>query len=448
MSSEKKRGRRILKWTFIVFGGLLAIILVGNALAVWITGTQLDRELARIRAAGDPVSLADLEPEPIPPERNAATYLRRARDDLRAMDGEITQAMVDAPVFDVRSPSVMRAIRSAVTTYPKVIPLLEQAAACSRYTSTEPSVSNDPEAFFDAIMPRVQDRRAAAKLLGYYWPEVLFADDKREEAVRSSIALLRLCRLFDQQPMLVDFLVSIACRGIALHSLNQILQTGSVSDELRQELEDELAKHNLDAAFRLALKTERAVGFSSFRHFMSLPYEDNWFARGFYNRLQLRYLEQLTWYIEHTPEEPFVEKVAEMNSSPPPDCSVGFGTGGGLLGAQIAQRNGQSLLNAIRVLNALQRRENPDEPPAADLSDLGLPREATLDPFTGKPLIVKRVPDGWLVYSVGQNGIDDGGEFGAYRSDEGYGPPAKPEDKKPEDAGSGQEDGGDPVSAE
>ncbi|NLE37084.1 MAG: hypothetical protein GX621_03570 [Pirellulaceae bacterium] len=448
MSSEKKRGRRILKWTFIVFGGLLAIILVGNALAVWITGTQLDRELAKIRAAGGPVSLADLEPKPVPPDQNAATYLRRAREDLVAIDSEISQALNAGAGLDDRSPAVLNTIRSAVTRYPKVIPLLEQAAACSRYASTEPSVSNDLEAFFDAIIPRVQDRRPAARLLGSYWPEVLLAEGKREEAVRSNIALLRLCRLFDQQPALVDFLASIACRGIALHSLNHILQTGSVSDELRQELEDELAKHNLDVAFRLALKTERAVGFSSFRYFFPLPYEDNWFARGFYNRLQLRYLEQLTWYIEHTPEEPSVDKIAEVNSSPPPDCSFGFGTGGGLLAAQIAQRNGQSLLNAIRVLNALQRRENRDEPPAADLSDLGLPREATLDPFTGKPLIVKRVPDGWLVYSVGQNGIDDGGHIDEEPLDIGYGPPAKPDDKEPEAAAGGPEGGGSPISAE
>jgi len=42
---------------------------------------------------------------------------------------------------------------------------------------------------------------------------------------------------------------------------------------------------------------------------------------------------------------------------------------------------------------------------------LGLPKEATIDPFDGKPLKLKHTKDGWIVYSVMVNGIDDGGEF-------------------------------------
>jgi hypothetical protein len=34
-----------------------------------------------------------------------------------------------------------------------------------------------------------------------------------------------------------------------------------------------------------------------------------------------------------------------------------------------------------------------------------------LDPFTGKPLFLKTLPDGLMIYSVGYNGIDDGGKI-------------------------------------
>jgi hypothetical protein len=50
---------------------------------------------------------------------------------------------------------------------------------------------------------------------------------------------------------------------------------------------------------------------------------------------------------------------------------------------------------------------------------------ATLDPFSGKPLVVKRIEDGWMVYSVGENGIDDGGSF-VDQKDWGLGPRKKP----------------------
>ena len=84
-----KRLKKILKWTGIVLGGLVAIGLVANAMFVWTTDTRLERQLAEIRAAGDPLTLADLAPKPIPPEKNAATYLRRAEADVEAIENEI-----------------------------------------------------------------------------------------------------------------------------------------------------------------------------------------------------------------------------------------------------------------------------------------------------------------------------------------------------------------------
>ena len=77
-----KRLKKTLKWTGIVLGGLVAIGLVANAVFVWTTDTRLERQLAEIRAAGDPLTLADLARPPIPPEKNAATYLRRAEADV------------------------------------------------------------------------------------------------------------------------------------------------------------------------------------------------------------------------------------------------------------------------------------------------------------------------------------------------------------------------------
>ena len=59
------------------------------------------------------------------------------------------------------------------------------------------------------------------------------------------------------------------------------------------------------------------------------------------------------------------------------------------------------------------------------LSDLGLPAETIVDPFNGGSLHVKKTPRGWLVYSVGPNFKDDGGniwEHDPKTSDVGVGP--------------------------
>jgi hypothetical protein len=65
------------------------------------------------------------------------------------------------------------------------------------------------------------------------------------------------------------------------------------------------------------------------------------------------------------------------------------------------------------------------------LTDLGLPGEATIDPFNGQPLHVKKLPEGWLVYSVGSNLINDGGRLDG-KTDLGAGPISREEaPKKP-----------------
>ena len=55
------------------------------------------------------------------------------------------------------------------------------------------------------------------------------------------------------------------------------------------------------------------------------------------------------------------------------------------------------------------------------LGDLKLPEEETIDPFTGEPLLMKKLPDGWVIYSVGKDLKDDGGKVDD-ESDSGLGP--------------------------
>src|SRR5262249_40051297 len=83
----------------------------------------------------------------------------------------------------------------------------------------------------------------------------------------------------------------------------------------------------------------------------------------------------------------------------------------------------RALMRCLRVLNALQRAGAVQ----AKLTGLGLPAEATTDPFTDSPLQVKKVSGDWLIYSVGVNLTDDGGDL-EENKDVGVGP--LPEEKK------------------
>ncbi len=71
----------------------------------------------------------------------------------------------------------------------------------------------------------------------------------------------------------------------------------------------------------------------------------------------------------------------------------------------------QVMLRAIRDFQRAGRIPRHTRPRGGGLVDLDLPREATIDPYSGEPLKLKQTDDGWLIYSVMQNGVDDGGDF-------------------------------------
>jgi hypothetical protein len=98
---------------------------------------------------------------------------------------------------------------------------------------------------------------------------------------------------------------------------------------------------------------------------------------------------------------------------------------------------------ALRIDNALVAFKEKNGREAKGLDELNLPKETTVDPYSGQPLKLKSTKDGWIIYSVMDNGIDDGGSFIALQ-DYGLAPPhyrMTEEPKKPgadDDAETGQ----------
>ena len=68
------------------------------------------------------------------------------------------------------------------------------------------------------------------------------------------------------------------------------------------------------------------------------------------------------------------------------------------------------------------------------ITELGLPAATITDPFNGEHLHIKKLPQGWVVYSVGSNERDDGGNLNLNdmaNCDFGVGPPVAAKDVKP-----------------
>ena len=109
-------------------GSLIAVLLIVNAVFVWRSGTALESRLQTVRDAGDPLSLADLARESIPPEDNAAVYYRRAKGDIQAISQELSSVRTNDDPMNLED---LQTIERALSAYPDVVSLVERAGGCS-----------------------------------------------------------------------------------------------------------------------------------------------------------------------------------------------------------------------------------------------------------------------------------------------------------------------------
>ncbi len=416
----------ILKWTGIVGAAGVAILLVVLAYLVWSTDQRLESQLAALRAAGEPLSWSELAAKPIPPEKNAAVLLRRAESDLEAIFKELGPIWDRPDRFDrPLSAEEQKSVNAAFDAYPKVMPLLEQAAACEEY---------DREVDYAAMasdMERTSKHRVVARVL-YVRVYYLLSKKQYEEALRDSILLMRLTRHFEREPMMVGYLVAVACKGMAQQAAHDVLQAGPVSKELRKELDAELARQdNLDG-YRWAMQTERIYGL---QQYAAIPARNVWPIRAMWNYDESKYL----WAMDESLKSVSLS-YADVNATrqrmaaglQSRFCNLAKLVFPALQAACDAALRTRAQARCLRVINALQAHVAPGSDTVPKLAELGLPAEATTDPFTGKPLVVKKLPVGWLVYSVGEDLEDNGGDIDSSRSkpkDYGFGPPAAKADK-------------------
>jgi hypothetical protein len=442
-----KRWKKILKWTAVAFGALIAILLIANAIFVGITDSRLSGQLAEIKSAGEPLSLADLARKPIPPDANAATYLRRAEADVTAIESEIEQwrtAHKDPNFWDYLysewdySPSherrpmpeeMRKAINAIYAAHPRAIPLLRQGADCPDYDA-QLDYTLPPDEFIAKLMLVVSGLRNDARVLRYR-SRLLLLDGEYEEAARLGLVNFKLARHAERSPLVIGYLVALTIQGMAVDSANQVLQAGPVSKEVHQLLDAELALQERMDGLPSTIKSERAFLLDTFRSF---PRRNFWLGiRGYWNRQESSCLDVLKTFLtlaeRQQSNDQAGKSIWKSNAANPPIAASGA------LASQLmpswqaicqAIMRVQSTIRCLRVVNALQTYVAVGSSATPNLSDLGLPAATTTDPFNGQPLHLKKTPQGWVVYSVGRNERDDGGNLDMHDLDNcdfGVGPP-------------------------
>jgi hypothetical protein len=413
---------------------LVGLALILNGVFAWRAEWRLNSRLAAIRAAGEPASIAELAPKPIPDRENAAAILQRIKPRLNDFSNEYGaffnstagkkyEAAQDRG--EPATPEQIDAIRAILNKYSDVEQALADAAKQEHYASRM-DFSLDHKAFLDALLKNTAPARTAARLLNWRI-EVLLAEGHRAQAVERGIQVLRLARLHEAEPCLISFLVAVAMEGTVTHELYDVLAAGPISPELHSQLDAELAQRDDPLRLVRALTLERAMSADwVYGHvsgwYGSLAHVIGWPLKSF----QVGVLDLMQEYIELA-DQPWHAVRGEFgtgNTQPP---RTGHGVMADLLVPAVkaafeANARRTAVSRALRIYNAQRAFAEKNGRAATGLHELGLPQQATIDPYSGQPLKLEHADDGSIVYSVMTNGVDDGGDFKGLK-DYGVAPP-------------------------
>lgn len=429
-----------------IFIGLVALIgaavVVDGALA-WQSEHRLASKVAELHAAGEPATLSDLAPKSVPVENNPAVYLERMWPDLQAFnkeDADFERSSLGedynkrrADTYDVPTSEEIKALRGMLDKYPAILPLLTKASQCTGYAS--PADFSLPSIKLNSQMLEQVHPYRSLMIFVEYKMQVLLADQKADEAVRLGIGLLKFADL-RQEPFLWSYFLLMAGEETAFNVLNFAVRQRSLSAQVRAELEAELVRLDNLRPLRYALATERVFVLAQIDDangniqpiFFRWPLQ-NWRLNecGLLDQAneaaklpldEIRPRWDATTKRVHLPGE-LDRLTSEKFVGPAIGMSVD------------CEFRRLSLIRCLRVLNALEGYKQRTGKEAESVDQLSLPHEATIDPYSGKPLVVKKTEQGWVVYSVWRNNVDDGGRFNFNSGDWGFGPPGYPHERDP-----------------
>ena len=368
---------------------------------------QYEGKLEELRKRGEPVTFKELAGPEVPEAENAAPVYEKAFQEYDRLSEEVRKRISELAVSRPLTPEEVVEAKDLVEQAGGVIDLLHKAALrkqCRFAVDQEET----PEAAL-AFLSRVQ---AIARLLRLS-AKVNTDTAKPDDAMADCAGIIKLGGAAEAKPRLISMLVDLAMRGIARKGLTATLNGGEPSPEaLRQYLG---ALGNVDSRGRLqkALRGERCLGLYLFQGMMQDPAAP---GAPFTYSQGIVYLDAM-------------EKCIEMAGKPWVQCEAGWAKLGQkiakdtLVGSLVAALgrgaltydrsvaiDGVSQLAVALRLYRIKHGEYPEK--LAALTPEVLAKLPT-DPFSGKDYVYRREGKGFVVYSIGEDGVDDGGEEGS-----------------------------------
>ncbi|GEM_PF-4456453 len=404
-------------------------------------GMELKKEISYIKARGDPLNLKDLASPPIPKEENAAFLYQKASDKVGKLPGEIEELLSERPSNLTLKEKI--ALDSFIKENEESFFLIEKAIT---YNRCQLPVNYEMSSYFKLSYfsdpPYVEWLRTSVRLLAL---KVLWELEKHnaEEAVNIAFQIKKVGDSLSNQPVFIVQFIRLSIYSVMLSSLEKILLEGDLSPVTLKRLIDVLAscQQDIKEMLKLIILGKRCIFIEAVQNPRNFLIEERGLKMGkmsyfIYSRFikgdalyglriykKMISLTELPLYEAIKESEKLEEEVRndyrkEINKLFSKSAKISewhfishmllpdiFGT------FKIFAEY-EAKLQEVRIVAALKlyRIKYGVYPDTLDDILLKILSPLPKDPFTGKNFIYKKEGDRFLLYSVGANLKDDGGE--------------------------------------
>ncbi len=380
---------------------------------------QVEAEIARIKARGEPVSADDLRGPAIPDSENGAVVYARAFELAEGLKNDMGDSAF-GPLTSAdpkgRTPELMTRARALVDKYKSVVPIIEEAVA--RPKCRFPFKWEDG---IDALFREPGELRRLARFLSI--KSVIDAEaGRKQEALHSVELILGMSNSLNEEPATICQLVRVALVSIAQQSLVRVAEMGPIDEKEGKPLHEFMSQMDFTKSVATGLYSVRVQCIQVFEEYRDkgkipagwLSLTPAW-AKQFLYQDVLYSLKQLDKFIADgdVPYRTLAPNVPKPLVAPqvPEGYTLSEITVSGQGSFNKARDQGLARLALCHALLSLEAYKSKHGEYPATLAEASRDTGLSIpdDPFSGKSLVYRKQGKGCIVYSVDQDLKDNGG---------------------------------------
>jgi hypothetical protein len=430
MNEDKHVKRhRWLVWATIV--SIVALLISPMLIFREVNRAAFNRKVAELKASGYPVSLDDLEAAYVLPEgaENAAdVYMKAFRAYVEPNEAELKLLPVrgsyestdEMPPYPTE---VIEAIQKSLEKNKEFLSLIDEAGRIEhcQFPRVRQKImfSND---FYTPLKEAVQVVRER---------NILLAQSGQTDALyESTLSSIGMTKAFSTQPQLIDHLVTVSMKAIAASGLEDSLNLTRFSEEQLAVLQQRIKEMREADTFFSSLVVERTITIEAnrlpIREWMDgtsvfSSWENMYFFLSAFSGMKEKdsvlmldlYEKQLSFqslpYYEQFAEYRSLDREIESYSMIHYVLIISSSSSFNIVKINL-RVTGQMLCAETALAAERYRLKYGKLPEGLDKLVPDFLPEVYLDPFDGKPLrYVLRPEGGYVIYCVGEDGVDNGG---------------------------------------